>query len=136
MKKLRIIIVSVAAALALNACSQNSSMAEDLNSASDSVVRFVNGTFSAQIDNSDVKSVYDATILALGNNSDYKTVSKDAKDNIAEISGQVESSQQQFSVKIVRDNYDIVNIYIKIGTFGDKESSVILLSDIRTNLGL
>lgn len=136
MKKLKIITLAFVTALALNACSENSSMMSDLNTTSDNVVRFVDGTFSAQVDNSDVKSVYDATDLAINNNGNYTIDSSNVKDNVGQISGKVKSSQEVFNVKIVKFDSDIVNIYIKIGTFGDKQASVDLLSNIRTNLGL
>lgn len=136
MKKFRVIILSIITAFALNSCSNNSSMINDINSASDNVIRFVNGTFSAQIDNSDVKSVYDAAALAINNNENYSVDSSAIKDNIAKISGKIKSSHEKFNVKMVKYNSDIVSIYIKIGAFGDKQSSIDLLSDIRTNLGL
>lgn len=136
MKKLKIISLSILVAAALTACADNNSLMEDLNSASDNVVRFVNGTFSAQIENSNVKSVYDATLLALNNSGNYNIDSNKLKENIAFISGKVNSSEQDYNIKISKGINGIVDIYIKIGTFGDKQSSVDLLSATRTNLGL
>lgn len=144
MKKLKIITVALTTTLALTACSHNSSMMDDINSTSDSVVRFANGTFSAQIDDTDVKSVYYATELAINNAKNYAITKNTFDEKNAEISGNIKVEKSMlnkdgkvpYNIEIAKHNSSTVNIYIKIGTVGDKQSSVDLLSDIRTNLGL
>ena len=146
MKKLKLITAGLIAALTLSACSTNSSMMDDLNSTGNSIVRFANGTFSAQIENTNVKSVYAATELALNNTNNYSIENNIIADGNAEISGVIKTKKSMFdkegktpySIKITKpkDSFVNVNIYIKIGALGDKQSSVDLLSNIRTNLGL
>ena len=144
MKKLKLITVGLTATLALSACSTNSSMMDDLNSTGDSVVRFVDGTFSAQIDNTNVKSVYDATELAINNTNNYNIKNDTLTERSAKINGVIKTEKNMFdkkgktpySIEIIKDDNSGVNLYIKIGTLGDKQSSVDLLSSIRANLGL
>ncbi|AJC48520.1 DUF3568 family protein [Allofrancisella guangzhouensis] len=136
MKNMKILTLCLITALVLSACSNNSSLAEDLNSTSKSVVNFINGIFSAEIDNTSVQSVYNATKLALNNNGNYDIKKSDIKDGYAEISGIVKSNKDPFEIKMIKSNNDIINMYIKIGTFGDKQASVNLLSDVRNILGL
>ena len=144
MKKLKLIIAGLIATLTLSACSTNSSMMDDLNSTNDSIVRFVNGTFSAQIENTNIKSVYGATELALNNTDNYSIENNTITDRSAEIKGIIKIEESIFnkegktaySVEITKQGNSSVNIYIKIGVLGDKQSSIELLSNIRTNLGL
>jgi hypothetical protein len=144
MKKLGFLIMIVVAILSLGACSQNSSLSDDLNSTGDSIARFVNGTFAAQIDNTSVKSVYNAALLALNNSQVYTVKNNSINDQSAEITGSYatdknffnKSGTDDFSVRIVKNNDDIISVFIKIGKLGDKQASVNLLADIRSNLGL
>ncbi|MFT4693376.1 MAG: putative small secreted protein [Francisella sp.] len=144
MKKLKLITVGLTAALTLSACSTNSSMMDDLNSTGNSIARFANGTFSAQLYNTDVKSVYNATQLAINNTNNYSIESNTVIEKNAEIKGAVKTEKSilnkegktPYSIEIIKYDSSTVNIYIKIGTIGDKQSSVDLLSSIRTNLGL
>jgi hypothetical protein len=144
MKKLKLITVGLITSLALSACSENSSMMNDLNSTSNSVVRFANGTFSAQIYNTNVKSVYGAAELAINNTPNYNIENNTLTDKSAEIKGIIKTEKSMFdkegkipySIEIMKYDNSTVNIYIRIGTIGDKQSSVDLLSSIRTNLGL
>jgi len=144
MKKLKPIMFVLPTVLAISACSPNSSMMDDLNSTSDSIARFASGTFSAQIDNTSVKSVYSATELAINNTNNYSIIKGTLNEKNAEITGSIKveksmfnkEGQTPYSIEIVKYNNSTVNIYIKIGTIGDKQSSVDLLSSIRTNLGI
>ncbi|KEI35119.1 hypothetical protein FRA_41c10120 [Francisella sp. W12-1067] len=134
MKKVKLLAYTLAT-LTLVSCSNNASLSNDLNSTSESIVRFVNGTFSAEIDNTSIQSVYNATGLALSNDGSYDIKKSYIKDDYAEISGIVKPGKDPFEIKMIKDNSDIVNIYLKIGTFGDKKAYVNLLADIRNNLG-
>lgn len=144
MKILKTISIGLTAALVLSACSNNSSMMDDLNSTGNSIVRFANGTFSAQLYNTNVKSVYDATELAINNTNNYNIESNTITKRNAKIKGFIKTEKSMFdkegktpySIEITKYDNSTVNIYIKIGTVGDKQSSVDLLSSIRTNLGL
>jgi hypothetical protein len=144
MKILKTISIGLTAALVLSACSNNSSMMDDLNSTGNSIVRFANGTFSAQLYNTNVKSVYDATELAINNTNNYNIESNTITERNAKIKGFIKTEKSMFdkegktpySIEISKYDNSTVNIYIKIGTVGDKQSSVDLLSSIRTNLGL
>ncbi|MGQ4004626.1 DUF3568 family protein [Francisellaceae bacterium CB52] len=144
MKILKTISIGLTAALVLSACSNNSSMMDDLNSTGNSIVRFANGTFSAQLYNTNVKSVYDATELAINNTNNYNIESNTITERNAKIKGFIKTEKSMFdkegktpySIEITKYDNSTVNIYIKIGTVGDKQSSVDLLSSIRTNLGL
>ena len=144
MKILKAITIGLTATLALSACSNNSSMIDDLNSTGNSIVRFANGTFSAKLYNTNVKSVYDATELAINNTNNYNIESNTITERNAEIKGFIKTEKSMFdkecktpySTEISKYDNSTVNIYIKIGTVGDKQSSVDLLSSIRTNLGL
>ena len=117
---------------------------DDLNSTGNSIARFANGTFSAQLYNTDVKSVYNATQLAINNTNNYSIESNTVIEKNAEIKGAVKTEKSilnkegktPYSIEIIKYDSSTVNIYIKIGTIGDKQSSVDLLSSIRTNLGL
>jgi len=144
MKILKTISIGLTAALVLSACSNNSSMMDDLNSTGNSIVRFANGTFSAQLYNTNVKSVYGATELAINNTNNYNIESNTITERNAKIKGFIKTEKSMFdkegktpySIEITKYDNSTVNIYIKIGTVGDKQSSVDLLSSIRTNLGL
>ncbi|MGQ4002143.1 DUF3568 family protein [Francisellaceae bacterium CB300] len=144
MKILKTISIGLTAALVLSACSNNSSMMDDLNSTGNSIVRFANGTFSAQLYNTNVKSVYDATELAINNTNNYNIENNTITERNAKIKGFIKTEKSMFdkegktpySIEISKYDNSTVNIYIKIGTVGDKQSSVDLLSSIRTNLGL
>lgn len=145
MKFFKLIIAGGLTVALLSACStNNSSMMDDLNSTSDSIVRFANGTFSAQIDNTNVKSVYEATELTINNTNNYTIEDNTLTDRTAKIKGSIKTEKNFFdkegktpySIEIVKYDDSRVNIYIKIGTLGDKQSSIDLLSTIRTNLGL
>ncbi|MED7819178.1 MULTISPECIES: DUF3568 family protein [unclassified Francisella] len=144
MKKFKLLIAVAFVSASLASCSNNASLSNDLNNTGDSIVRFVNGTFSAQIDNTDVNSVYNATKLALNNSKIYNITNSSIHEKSADISGTFatdknyfnESGVDNFSVRIVQDQGNIINIFIKIGKLGDKQASVDLLSNIRTNLGL
>ena len=144
MKILKTISIGLTAALVLSACSNNSSMMDDLNSTGNSIVRFANGTFSAQLYNTNVKSVYDATELAINNTNNYNIENNTITERNAKIKGFIKTEKSMFdkegktpySIEITKYDNSTVNIYIKIGTVGDKQSSVDLLSSIRTNLGL
>jgi hypothetical protein len=144
MKILKTISIGLTAALVLSACSNNSSMMDDLNSTGNSIVRFANGTFSAQLYNTNVKSVYDATELAINNTNNYNIESNTITERNAKIKGFIKTEKSMFdkegktpySIEITKYDNSTVNIYIKIGAVGDKQSSVDLLSSIRTNLGL
>ena len=144
MKKLKLIAAGLTATLALSACSTNSSMMDDINSTSDSISRFASGTFTAQIDNTDVKSVYDATELTINNTNNYNIANNTLTAKSAKISGVIKTEKTMFdkegktpySIEIIKDGNSSVNLYIKIGALGDKQSSVDLLSSIRANLGL
>ena len=144
MKKIKLAAIVLTGVLSLTACSTNSSMMDDLNSTGDSIVRFANGTFSAQIDNTDVKSVYNATELAINNTNNYSITNNTINDKNAKITGNIKVEKSiinkegitPYNIEIVKGNNSTINIYIKIGTIGDKQSSVDLLASIRTNLGL
>ena len=144
MKKIKLLAIGILAVSTLDSCSNNASLSNDLNNTGDSIVRFVNGTFTAQIDNTSVSSVYDATKLALNNSKIYNITNSSIHSKFANISGTFatdknyfnESGTDNFDVRIVKDSGSKVNIYIKIGKLGDKQASVDLLANIRTNLGL
>ncbi|BCD91650.1 hypothetical protein fh0823_17890 [Francisella halioticida] len=144
MKKIKLLAVGVLAISALASCSSNASLSNDLNNTGDSIVRSVNGTFSAQIDNTSISSVYDATKLALNNSKIYNITNSSIHNKSADISGTFatdknyfnESGIDNFNVRIVKANGSTVNIYTKIGKLGDKQASVDLLANIRINLGL
>ncbi|ASG68700.1 hypothetical protein CDV26_10175 [Francisella halioticida] len=144
MKKIKLLAVGVLAISALTSCSSNASLSNDLNNTGDSIVRSVNGTFSAQIDNTSISSVYDATKLALNNSKIYNITNSSIHNKSADISGTFatdknyfnESGIDNFNVRIVKANGSTVNIYTKIGKLGDKQASVDLLANIRINLGL
>ncbi|API86028.1 DUF3568 family protein [Francisella uliginis] len=144
MKKIKLLAIGILAVSTLASCSNNASLSNDLNNTGDSIVRFVNGTFTAQIDNTSVSSVYDATKLALNNSKIYNITNSSIHAKSADISGTFatdknyfnESGTDNFDVRIVKDSGSKVNIYIKIGKLGDKQASVDLLANIRTNLGL
>lgn len=144
MKKIKLLAIGILAVSTLASCSNNASLSNDLNNTGDSIVRFVNGTFTAQIDNTSVSSVYDATKLALNNSKIYNITNSSIHAKSADISGTFatdknyfnESGRDNFDVRIVKDSGSKVNIYIKIGKLGDKQASVDLLANIRTNLGL
>ena len=144
MKKIKLLAVGILAVSALASCSNNASLSNDLNNTRDSIVRSVNGTFSAQIYNTNVSSVYDATKLALNNSKIYNITNSSIHDRSADISGTFatdksyfnKSGIDNFDVRIAKDSGSTINIYIKIGKLGDKQASVDLLANIRTNLGL
>ncbi len=144
MKILKLIAIGITTCLAIYACSNNTSMMDDLKSTGNSIVRFANGTFSAQIDNTDFDSVYNAAELTINNTNNYTIENNKADGRNAEITGFIKTEKimfdrdgkTPFSIEIVKYNNSTVNIYIKIGAIGDKQSSVDLLSSIRTNLGL
>ncbi|MED7788680.1 DUF3568 family protein [Francisella sp. 19X1-34] len=144
MKKIKLLTIGILAASALASCSNNASLSNDLNNTGDSIVRFVNGTFSAQIDNSSVSSVFDATKLALNNTKIYNITKSSIHDRSADVSGTFatdknffnKSGTDNFDVRIVKGSNNTINIFIKIGKLGDKQASVDLLANIRTNLGL
>ncbi|WP_150467671.1 DUF3568 family protein [Francisella sp. SYW-9] len=144
MKNLKLLTVGILAVSALASCSNNASLSNDLSNTGDSIVRFVNGTFSAQIDNTSVSSVYDATKLALNNSKIYNITNSSIHDRSADISGTFatdknyfnKSGTDNFDVRIVKGHGNTINIFIKIGKLGDKQASVDLLANIRTNLGL
>ncbi len=93
MKILKTITIGLTATLALSACSNNSSMMDDLNSTGNSIVRFANGTFSAQLYNTNVKSVYDATELAINNTNNYNIESNTITERNAEIKGFIKTEK-------------------------------------------
>lgn len=144
MKKTKFVIISLLAATALTSCANNSSLADDLNSTGDSIIRFANGTFSAEIDNTSVQSVYNATELALNNDNIYNIKNNTINDKSAEINGTYtvdknffnDSGKDDFDIQIIKKKNATVGIFIKIGKLGDKQASVYLLSNIRSNLGL
>ena len=86
MKILKMLVVSMLVCLTLVSCSNTSDLTSNLNSAGESIARFVNGTFSAKIDNTSLQSVYNATLLALNNGSN-KIVTSNINDNTANITG-------------------------------------------------
>ena len=144
MKKFKLLTAGILAVSALASCSNNASLSNDLNNTGDSIVRFVNGTFSAQIDNSSVSSVYDATKLALNNSKIYNITNSSIHNRSADVSGTFatdknffyKSGTDNFDIRLVKGSNNTINIFIKIGKLGDKQASVDLLANIRTNLGL
>lgn len=144
MKNLKLIATAFLTISALAGCSNNASLADDLNATSVSVAEYVNGTFSAEIYNTSIQSVYNATKLALDNNDIYSIKNSDIDDQKAEIIGTYatektffnESGTYDFKVNLIKKEGSTVGIFIKIGKLGDKQASVNLLADIRDNLGL
>ncbi|GAB4224263.1 MAG: DUF3568 domain-containing protein [Francisella sp.] len=143
MHKNKLLIAFAISFLTLISSSSYASISSSLSSAIDSVVRFVNGTFSANIDSNDLQKVYKATLLAL-NNNDYNVVKNTINNGYADITGTYNTEKSifnssgisNFSVRIVKSNKNTIQIFIKIGTFGDKQASVDLLADIQNNLGI
>ena len=82
--------------------------------------------------------------LAINNTPNYNIENNTLTDKSAEIKGIIKTEKSMFdkegkipySIEIMKYDNSTVNIYIRIGTIGDKQSSVDLLSSIRTNLGL
>ncbi|AIT09780.1 hypothetical protein LO80_07235 [Candidatus Francisella endociliophora] len=144
MKKLKLISTSIIAISALTSCSNNASLSNDLNNTGDSIVRFVNGTFSAEIYNTSVQSVYNATLLTLNNNGIYTISNNTENDKSAEINGTYtvdknffnDSGKEKFNIQIINKQEGTVGIFIKLGKLGDKQASVDLLATIRSNLGM
>lgn len=87
MKKIKLLAAYTLATLTLVSCSNNASLSNDLNSAGDSIVRFVNGTFYAEIYNTSLQSVYNATLLALNNSNIYSVKNNTINSKDAEITG-------------------------------------------------
>ena len=145
MKKNKLLLPAcILATLTLASCSNNASLSNDLNSAGDSIVRFVNGTFSAEVYNTGLQSVYNATLLALNNNNIYSVKNNTINSQDAEITGTYstdknffnKSGQDSFAIRLVKGTQDTVNLFIKIGKLGDKQASIDLLANIQTNLGI
>lgn len=143
MKFLKMWAVSMLVSLTLVSCSNTSDLTSNLNSAGESIARFVNGTFSAKIDNTSLQSVYNATLLALNNGSN-KIVTSNINDDTANITGTYtingsffdKDHTVNFDIKLLKGNDNTVNLLIRIGKFGNKEASVNLLTNIKSNLGL
>ncbi|MBK2356261.1 DUF3568 family protein [Francisella hispaniensis] len=144
MKKIKLLAAYTLATLTLVSCSNNASLSNDLNSAGDSIVRFVNGTFYAELYNTSLQSVYNATLLALNNSNIYSVKNNTINSQDAEITGTYatdknffnKSGQDDFAIRLVKGNQNTVNLFIKIGKLGDKQASVDLLANIQTNLGI
>ena len=144
MKKTKMLAIGLITSFSLISCSNNSNMMSDLNNTTDSVVRYVNGTFSAQINNTSINSVSNATQLALNNSGIYNIKNNNLNKDSAEITGTFKTQETWFSkskdgsfkVQLIKGNNNTVNVYIKIGSLGDKQASVDLLANIRNNLGL
>ncbi|MFV9925441.1 MAG: DUF3568 family protein [Francisella endosymbiont of Hyalomma scupense] len=144
MKKIKLLATCILATFTLVSCSNNASLYNDLNSAGDSIVRFVNGTFSAELYNTSLQSVYNATLLALNNSNIYGVKNNTINSQHAEITGTYatdknffnKSGEDSFAIRLVKDNKDTINLFIKIGKLGDKQASVDLLANIQTNLGI
>lgn len=144
MKKLKLISTGLIAMSVLAGCSNNASLSDDLNNAGDSIVRFVNGTFSAEIYNTSIDSVYSATLLALNNDKIYNIKNNNIASNSAEINGTYtvdknffnDTGKENFKIQILKRQGTTVQIFIKLGSLGDKQASVDLLAQIRSNLGL
>lgn len=144
MKKLKLISTSLIAVSILAGCSNNASLSDDLNNTGDSIVRFVNGTFSAEIYNTSIDSVYSATLLALNNDKIYNIKNNNIASNSAEINGTYtvdknffnDTGKENFKIQILKKQGSTVQIFIKLGSLGDKQGSVNLLAQIRSNLGL
>jgi len=144
MKKLKLITASLVIASALASCSNNASLADDLNNSGDSIVRFVNGTFAAEIYNTSVESVYNITLLTLNNEKTYTIDNKSIHEGSAEINGTFavdkglfnDTGKDNFQIQIIKEQGSTVKIFIKLGSLGDKQQSVDLFVKIKSNLGL
>ncbi|MBK2095851.1 DUF3568 family protein [Francisella philomiragia] len=143
MKTLKLLALFILVNLALTSCSNNTDLSKDLSATGDSIVRLANGTLSAEINNTSLQSVYNATLLALNNNSD-KIKTNNIDNNSAEITGTYtvdkgffnKAGIDNFDIKLLKTKDDTVSLFIKMGKFGDQQTSVNLLANIRSNLGL
>jgi hypothetical protein len=134
-KKLLLIFI---AAISLSSCAQsnNSSLSEDMSNTGDSISRFFNGVFFAQVENFNVETVDNATMNALDSSHLYFIKNNEVHTNSAQITGTTKNTKVDFIIDIQQTYQNKVNISIKMGTFGDKRASVYLLSQIRSNLGI
>ncbi|MEY8702108.1 DUF3568 family protein [Francisella philomiragia] len=143
MKALKALALFILVSLALTSCSNNTDLSNDLNATGDSIVSLVNGTVSAEINNTSLQSVYNATLLALNNNSD-KVKTSNMKNDSAEITGTYivdkgffnKTGIDNFDIRLLKGKDNTINVFIKMGKFGDQQTSVNLLANIRNNLGL
>jgi hypothetical protein len=139
MNKSKILLLIFVAVLSLSSCVQsnnNSSLSEDMGNASDSVSRFFNGVFFAQVENFNVETVDNATMNALDSSHLYFIKNNEVHTNSAQITGTTKNTKVDFKIDLQQTYQNKVNISIKMGTFGDKRASVYLLSQIRSNLGI
>lgn len=143
MKTLKLLTLFILVNLVLTSCSNNTDLSNDLNATGDSIASLVNGTLSAEINNTSLQSVYNATLLALNNNSDKVKTSNISNDS-ANITGTYivdkgffnKTGIDNFDIRLLKGKDSSVNLFIKMGKFGDQQTSVNLLADIRSNLGL
>lgn len=62
MKTLKLLTHFILVNLALTSCSNNTDLSKDLSTTGDSIIRLANGTLSAEINNTSLQSVYNATL--------------------------------------------------------------------------
>ena len=136
MKKSKILLLIFATIVSLSSCAQNSSLSEDMSNTGDSISRFFNGVFFAQVENFNVETVNNATMNALDSSHLYFIKNNEVHTNSAQITGTTKNTKVDFKIDIEQTYQNKVNIYIKMGAFGDKRASVYLLSQIRSNLGI
>ena len=136
MKKSKVMLLIFATIVSLSSCVQNSSLSEDMSNTGDSISRFFNGVFFAQVENFDVETVGNATMNALDSSNLYVIKNNEVHTNSAQITGTTKNTKVEFKIDLQQVHQNKVNISIKMGTFGDKRASVYLLSQIRSNLGI
>ena len=135
MRKRKLLTLTTLSFFALSACSNRYAIDDNLNSVGQSVINFVDGSFSAQIYNTDLKSVYDATLETINNDNNYQLKYKSINEDSAGIKGVINSINKPFKISLSKASNDTINVTISINPFGNKDISIAMFVAIKQNLG-
>ena len=134
MNKYRLFFTIFVATISLSACADTHALKESFRATGNSIDRLVHGVFYAQIDKSNIEKVNNATVNALDSIGNYNISDNETIGDISNVTGTTKNNRQAFNIDLKQVG-TATNLYIKIGTFGNKSASVNLLSKIRSNLG-
>jgi len=135
MKNKKFLLLISVIILSLSACADNPALKEGFKNTGNSIDRLIHGVFYAQIDQTTIYQVNAATTNVIDSNDSYYISQNVIHKNSSTITGTTKNTKEVFNIEM-KQSGNTVNIYIKIGTFGDKSASVDLLSKIRSNLGI